>query len=306
MDKISILVVLLLVAAGREAFSQQCLKGDCKSGSGTMTWSTGDRYEGQFRNGTMEGRGTMTYKNGVVYKGLWVRGKMQGNGVMTWPNGDRYEGTFLNNTMSTFGTMAYANGTRYTGMWTNGRMDKMGTMTWKNGDKYEGSFSNGKREGRGTMTWKSGDKYSGLWKNDLMDGEGTMTYAGKKVVKGLWKNGKLASEEKPQSAIPAPSGTYGMHCLLNPGDSRYTESPAWTFTFAEGGTGTYRRVGSETEVSGKIAWKLEGKTLTMTLQGMEDGPQKYDYDGAKKWFAKKPEPYGPNGTVVSVCIIKKK
>ncbi|MBP7734699.1 MAG: hypothetical protein KA369_01875 [Spirochaetes bacterium] len=306
MKKLSIFAVLLMIGAGQYVFSQQCLKGDCKNGTGTMTWTSGDTYDGQFKNGTMEGKGTMTYKNGIVYKGVWVRGKMKGNGIMTWPNGDKYEGTFLDNRMSTYGTMTYANGTRYTGMWTNGQMDKMGTMTWKSGDKYEGAFKNGKREGKGTMTWKSGDTYNGQWKNDQMDGEGTMTYANKKVVKGTWKSGKLAEEAKSGSSVPAPSGEYRMHCLLNPGDTRYTESPVWTFTFAAGGIGTYKKVGSETERTGNLSWKLEGKILTITLQGMEDGPQVYNYDTAKKYFAKKPEPYGPTGEVVSVCIIKKK
>ncbi|MCU0847443.1 MAG: hypothetical protein MUD12_06105 [Spirochaetes bacterium] len=306
MKKIPALTILLSLIFVQNAYSQQCLKGDCKNGVGTMTWTSGDKYEGQFKNGNMEGKGVMTYKSGIIYKGLWLKGNMKGNGTMTWPNGDRYEGTFLNNKMSTYGTMTYANGTKYTGMWTNGLIDKMGTMTWKNGDKYEGIFKNGKRDGKGTMTWKSGDKYNGQWKNDQMDGEGTMTYAGKKAVKGKWKNGKLIEEAKSASDVPEPNGSYGLFCLLNPGDSRYAENPRWIFDFATGGKGTYKNFGGETQLTGKISWKLDGKVLTLTLIGMEGGPQKYTYDASKKWFAENPRPYGPSNKVMTVCIIKKR
>jgi hypothetical protein len=304
MKKMLFLSAVISLFFANAAYSQDCIKGDCKNGTGSMTWKTGDKYDGQFKAGNMNGKGTLTYKNGVLYKGDFVNGKIT-KGAMSWPNGDKYDGAFHNNTMNGIGTLTYANGTIFKGMWADGKIGKTGMMTWTTGDKYDGAYKDGKRDGIGTMIWKSGDKYTGQWKNDQMDGDGILTYANKKVVKGKWKNGQPVAQAHAGQASPEPKGKYGMFCLLNPGDTRYVENPSIVFVFEAGGKGTFTMINSESQFTGKITWALEKNVLTLILVGMEDGPQKYIYDSAKKYYAQKPEPYGPNQEVVSRCIIKK-
>jgi len=40
-----------------------------------MTYSNGDVYEGDWRDGNPHGKGKMTYSNGHVYEGDWRDGK---------------------------------------------------------------------------------------------------------------------------------------------------------------------------------------------------------------------------------------
>ncbi len=38
----------------------------------------GDRYEGEYENGTYHGQGTLTLADGAIYKGGFREGKLQG------------------------------------------------------------------------------------------------------------------------------------------------------------------------------------------------------------------------------------
>ncbi len=305
MKRMLLLSAALTVFFAGAAYSQVCEKGDCKNGTGTMTWKTGDKYTGQFKAGNMNGKGILTYKSGVVYKGDFINGKII-KGIMTWPNGDKYDGSFHNNNMNGPGTMNFSNGTVFKGIWNDGKIGKTGMMSWPTGDKYEGEFKDGKRDSKGTMTWKTGDKYTGQWKNDQMDGDGIMTYANKTVVKGKWKNGQPVAQAQAGGQVSAePKGKYGMHCLLNPGDTIYTENPSFEYVFNAGGKGTFKKLYGESQFDGNIKWTFVNNVLTITHLEIEDGPQIYNYDSVKKYYTKKPEPYGPTQEVVSSCILKK-
>ena len=40
-------------------------------GQGTYTWSTGDKYVGEWMNDKRTGQGTQTRADGTIEKGLW-------------------------------------------------------------------------------------------------------------------------------------------------------------------------------------------------------------------------------------------
>jgi hypothetical protein len=71
------------------------------SGKGTLTYSNGDKYEGEWLDNKRHGFGTYwkheAGKFRVEYNGTWVGGKKQGFGVFYNAAGERYEGEWAAN-----------------------------------------------------------------------------------------------------------------------------------------------------------------------------------------------------------------
>jgi hypothetical protein len=59
--------VLMLLPLG--AIADQCIEGDCVNGKGTMVYSTGHKYTGEFKNGMRNGEGFMTLPGSRTLKG---------------------------------------------------------------------------------------------------------------------------------------------------------------------------------------------------------------------------------------------
>jgi len=149
------------------------------------------KYVGQTKDGKPHGQGTITWTNGDSYNGEWQNGKRTGYGnlIFTLDNGDKYIGELYNNLWHGQGTYIYKTGDKYFGGYNNGKMEGQGTYTWVNGDKYEGQHKDGIRSGQGTYTYINGDKFIGEYKNDLMY-EGTYTLIIGDTYKGFFKDGK--------------------------------------------------------------------------------------------------------------------
>ncbi|MCU0389637.1 MAG: hypothetical protein MUE81_00820 [Thermoflexibacter sp.] len=64
-----------------------CISGDCQNGYGVFVSRTGERYEGNWKNGVRNGKGTCYYINGDIYEGEWVNNQLNGEGKMTYKNG---------------------------------------------------------------------------------------------------------------------------------------------------------------------------------------------------------------------------
>lgn len=64
------------------------------NGYGTLTYSNGDTYDGDFVNGVFEGKGKFTAKLGWTYEGGFHKGKPHGQGILTAKNGKVYKGKF--------------------------------------------------------------------------------------------------------------------------------------------------------------------------------------------------------------------
>ena len=58
---------------------------------GRLYCYSGNRYEGEMKDGTRRGKGTLEYANGDKYTGIWVNNKKTGYGIHILTNGDRYE-----------------------------------------------------------------------------------------------------------------------------------------------------------------------------------------------------------------------
>ena len=65
-------------------YSGEIIDTSVRNGTGTLTWSTGEVYSGDWSNGTMNGSGTLCWPNLGSYTGDFVNGRRQGQGCFTW------------------------------------------------------------------------------------------------------------------------------------------------------------------------------------------------------------------------------
>jgi len=78
--------------------------GDCGDGyaygSGIIIWykngKENTQYKGAMFRGKHAGKGTITWSNGDKYEGDFVDNQVTGKGTITWSNGDKCTGTFQN------------------------------------------------------------------------------------------------------------------------------------------------------------------------------------------------------------------
>jgi|GEM_PF-653168 len=89
-----------------------CINGDCGNGYGIFVWEQGARYEGEFKNGTMDGVGSYKDKNGEGFQGQWKAGKIEGYGVYHYhKNGNWYIGQVNNGNCEGYGVVFNSDGT---------------------------------------------------------------------------------------------------------------------------------------------------------------------------------------------------
>lgn len=133
------------------------------NGKGTMKYSDGSEYTGDWVNGVRQGQGTMTYNNGI-YDGEWQNDKKNGKGTYTWNDGKKYDGAYVDDVRSGSGifsnwvdlTNGYS-GTYY-GESKNDQFDGYGYFLFDNGDKFEGVYKEN-QYWTGIYTRKDGSKY---------------------------------------------------------------------------------------------------------------------------------------------------
>ena len=110
-------------------------------GFGIFSWAEGTLYEGEWLNGQQEGRGTLTFADGRQYVGDWNGGARHGHGVMRWPDGREYFGGWIDGQRHGQGTLLYANGLMYSGEWRDGK--KWSGMHYDESKKVLSSFFGG-------------------------------------------------------------------------------------------------------------------------------------------------------------------
>jgi hypothetical protein len=92
----------------------------------TIEYECGDRYKGEYNDDEEpHGQGTMFWSDGDRYEGQWKLGSMEGHGNFCYANGDEYQGWFKNDKRHGEGTMTTAKQNQY-GMWHNGKYNGTG------------------------------------------------------------------------------------------------------------------------------------------------------------------------------------
>jgi hypothetical protein len=148
--------------------------GKSYSGSGRVSWTNGEAYEGTLVLGQREGQGKFVWSNGQTYEGEWRNDAPNGQGVMKFANGNLYEGSVVAGIPNGNGKMAYANGDSYSGEMVKGIPSGRGTFLWKGGDRYSGQWKAGQKEGSGVFTWRNGDRWEGVYRDDQQTDAGTL------------------------------------------------------------------------------------------------------------------------------------
>jgi myosin heavy subunit len=189
-----------------------------------LSWESGDRYEGGWKQDNPHGRGKYWYADGNSYEGQWAWGAKDGTGIYRWASGEKYEGAWADDIMHGQGVYTFADGATYTGTYNNGVRQGQGTWKYSDGGEYSGMWESGKKHGRGT--YRDGDGklvYDGEWKYNRMHGQGIFhqpdggfytgqffedkrhgdgqytSPAGEVMFKGQWR------ENKPVTSAPQPS-----------------------------------------------------------------------------------------------------
>lgn len=119
---------------------------------------SGNRYIGEIMNDLPNGKGTMIYTNGCRYEGEWSNGEWSGRGVFTDVSGRIDSGEFRHNVRTGSGRIVLPDGSRYEGGWNDEGPHGVGTFYHNDKSKYSGEWYNGKQHGNGVLTTSDGQK----------------------------------------------------------------------------------------------------------------------------------------------------
>ncbi len=222
-SKILLPAILLFLAAGfsSPAFGQ-CLEGNCQNGYGTLVFSDGSKYVGEFLNGQCHGEGTCYYANGDVYIGEWRYHKADGIGTKYVKGGSTLAGNWS--------AAKYLGPTAKTGCISGNCVNGTGTYVYDNGTTYTGGFKDGLLSGQGVCKFANGDRYDGQWESHKQNGQGTYTYASSNTSKtGYWKNNEFIGANTGNT-----TGCISGNCVDGYGVYKYTDGTVYDGNFAGG------------------------------------------------------------------------
>ena len=81
-------------------------------------FSSGDKYEGEFKEGKKHGFGTYTFHEGSKYEGEYKDGEYHGQGTFTFTDGSKYEGEWKDG--KPWNLTIYDKNGNIIGKWVNG------------------------------------------------------------------------------------------------------------------------------------------------------------------------------------------
>ncbi|WP_300086050.1 hypothetical protein [Rhodoferax sp.] len=186
-----------VIMAGTTRFAGQFARdegGTTLSGTGKVTWDTGDVFEGTMVKGLRHGKGSITWANGQRYTGDWVLDKPTGQAKVHFANGNDFEGSVVNGVPQGSGRMRYASGDEFVGQFRQGEPDVHGVYTWRNGQRFEGQWVNGRPNGQGKLEFATGNKFAGVVVNGVPQGLGRMLFATGEIYEGQFSAGEPDGE----------------------------------------------------------------------------------------------------------------
>ena len=171
-------------------FADECTRGNCVDGWGTLVLQQGFEYEGQWKDGKPHGKGVVkTPYWTTISSDNWVQGQVQGEGVETYLNGRKYVGEFKDTKYNGIGTDRNPDGRVYVGEFVDGHPHGRGKMTLPDGSVYEGEFKGGHSNGKGKLTLSDGNIYIGEFKNGHPQGKGKFVYPDGSLYEGAFYKG---------------------------------------------------------------------------------------------------------------------
>ena len=182
------------------------------------------QYDGSISSeGKFHGKGSIVYSNGEKYAGDWEHGQRHGTGVYTYADGGSYDGQWDRDKISGEGRARYADGNVYEGSWVNGKIHGTGKLETSK-FSYDGEWRDGKKHGEGSCRYHdNGDDYEGSWAEDKWHGHGVWTLRGEdgsvheKFV-GDMLNGQM---QLSVSAVPSVLRSRRWRfCVLSPSARR--------------------------------------------------------------------------------------
>jgi hypothetical protein len=149
---------------------------DLEDGQAIYKWigegpNKGDVFIGNHKNGKATGRGFMLFANGDKYIGDFLDGSFNGIGTYYFLDQKKdvfkYSGQFSKNKRHGKGQHFFRNGDIYTGdfyeEWEHGK----GILLFANGESYVGEFNIGMRNGIGSLFDRNGEEvFRGEWFNN--------------------------------------------------------------------------------------------------------------------------------------------
>ena len=160
-------------------------------GWGTFAWGDGTVYIGEFTDGLRHGHGQQNFTNGDNYSGDWKYGHMHGKGVYDWTDGSKYVGSFAAGHMEGKGIITLPNGESYDGEWKQGLAHGEGEYAKEDGSKYKGKYKSGQRDGTGVITWRTGDVFVGKWRSGNINKKGTFHFNNGDKYFTTWEEGEM-------------------------------------------------------------------------------------------------------------------
>jgi hypothetical protein len=101
------------------------------TGTGKITYDSGDKFTGSWVNGFKSGPGIYKFKTGKIYDGTWSNGMKNGEFKITYPNGDIRVGTFSNSVLSGPVTFTPKGGKPVEELWKDGVKIKTDQQQWE-------------------------------------------------------------------------------------------------------------------------------------------------------------------------------
>jgi hypothetical protein len=122
-------------------------KEGLRHGEGVMLMPGGRKIVGIWQDNEIT-EGTITYSDGRTYTGQWKFRERSGQGTLTWSDGRKYAGEFKNDQRHGKGTLIYPDGRQYVGDFQFGERTGQGTLILPDGTKRVGEFKNGEFVGK--------------------------------------------------------------------------------------------------------------------------------------------------------------